>query len=89
VLCWQLIKPTPIDYTVFVHVPGDSGDSQPVSGNYPTSAWQPGETIEDVHALATSGNLPIPRATIGLYRLDTGERLTIDGTNTTEFELLK
>ena len=26
VLCWQSIKPTPIDYTVFVHVPGDSGD---------------------------------------------------------------
>jgi 4-amino-4-deoxy-L-arabinose transferase-like glycosyltransferase len=89
VLCWQTIKPMPVDYTVFVHVPGAngviSGDSQPVSGNYPTSVWQPGEVIEDVHPLSTSDSLPIPRASIGLYRLDTGERLTIDGTTDTEF----
>jgi hypothetical protein len=89
VLCWQSIKPTPTDYTVFVHVPGDSGDSQPVGGNYPTSVWQPGEVIEDVHPLPASGNVPIPRATIGLYRLDTGERLPIDDTSATEFELIK
>ncbi|MBI5567364.1 MAG: glycosyltransferase family 39 protein [Chloroflexi bacterium] len=89
VLCWQAVKPVPIDYTVFVHVPGAngqiSGDSQPVSGNYPTSVWQPGEIVEDVHSLSTSDNLPIPRASIGFYRLDTGERLTIDGTHETEF----
>jgi len=33
--------------------------------------------------------LKIPRAAIGLYRLDTGDRLPIDGTNSTEFELTK
>jgi hypothetical protein len=93
VLCWQSIKPTPIEYTVFVHVPGDngmiSGDAQPVDGNYPTSVWQPGEVVEDVHPLPAGSDLKIPRASIGLYRLDTGERLPIDGTNATEFELIK
>jgi hypothetical protein len=33
--------------------------------------------------------MKIPRASIGLYRLDTGERLPIDGTGATEFELTK
>jgi hypothetical protein len=89
VLCWQALKPTPTDYTVFVHVPGDSGDSQPVGGNFPTSAWQPGDVVEDVHSLLASGNVPLSGATIGLYHLDTGERLSIDGTGVTEFELIK
>ena len=93
VLCWQALKPTPTDYTVFVHVPDSTGmlngDAQPVGGNYPTSAWLPGEAIEDEHSLPAAGDLKIPRASIGLYRLDTGERLPIDGTNATEFELTK
>jgi hypothetical protein len=93
VLCWQALKPIPDDYTVFVHVPGEggviSGDAQPVDGNYPTSVWQPGEVIEDVHPLPAGRDLKIPRASIGLYRLATGERLPIDGTGATEFELIK
>ncbi len=91
VLCWQALKPTATDYTVFVHVPESNGmlngDAQPVGGNYPTSAWLPGEAIEDEHLLPAAGDLKIPRALVGLYRLDTGERLFIDGTNTTELEL--
>ncbi|HTP06784.1 MAG TPA: glycosyltransferase family 39 protein [Anaerolineae bacterium] len=93
VLCWQSIKPVTNDYTVFVHVPNGgnviSGDGQPASGSYPTSVWQPGQVIEDVHPLPTGSELRIPSASIGLYRLDTGERLPIDGTNSTEYELTK
>lgn len=91
VLCWQVIKPTPIDYTVFVHLPGGAinGDGQPVGGNYPTSVWQAGQEIEDVHPLPAGNELKIPDAAIGLYRLDTGARLPIDGTNSTEYELIK
>jgi hypothetical protein len=91
VLCWQAIKSTSIDYTVFVHLPGGAinGDAQPVGGNYPTSVWQPGQVIEDVHPLPTGSELRIPTASIGFYRLETGERLPIDGTGATEFELIK
>ncbi len=93
VLCWQALKPTVIDYTVFVHVPVAGGqitaDAQPLGGNYPTSAWRPSEIIEDAHPLPAVSELKIPRASIGLYRLDTGERLSIDGTSATEFELVK
>ena len=66
-----------------------SGDAQPVGGNFPTSAWQPGEVIEDVHALPAGSDLPIPQASIGLYRLDTGERLLIDGSNETELVITR
>jgi hypothetical protein len=91
VLCWQALKSMPINYTVFVHLPGGTinGDSQPVGGNFPTSMWQPGDVIEDVHVLSAGSELKIPSAMIGLYRLDTGERLPIDGTNATEFELTR
>ncbi len=89
VLCWESLRPVPVDYTVFVHVPAEggivTGDAQPVGGNYPTSAWQPGDRITDVHLLPAVVDLRIPQASIGLYRLDTGERLPIDGTNETEF----
>jgi 4-amino-4-deoxy-L-arabinose transferase-like glycosyltransferase len=93
VLCWQALKPVPDDYTVFVHVPGEGGmitaDAPPLNGNYPTSAWQPGDVIEDSHLLPAVSEVEMPRALVGLYRLGTGERLPIDGTGATEFELIK
>jgi 4-amino-4-deoxy-L-arabinose transferase-like glycosyltransferase len=93
VLCWQAIKPLPVDYTVFVHVPAEGGlitaDAPPLNGDYPTAAWQPGEVIEDAHPLPAVIDLKIPRALVGWYRLDTGERLPIDGSNSTEYELIK
>jgi hypothetical protein len=90
ILCWQSIRPVSFDYTVFVHVTDARGDpftadAQPRGGDYPTSVWQAGEQIEDSHPLPAVIDLIIKRATIGLYRLDTGERLTIDGTSETEF----
>jgi hypothetical protein len=88
ILCWESIQPTPIDYTVFVHVPVENGaitaDAQPRGGNYPTSAWTVGEQIEDSHPLPAAIDLIVKQASVGLYRLDTGERLTIDGSHETE-----
>ncbi len=94
VLCWKSIKPVSVDYTVFVHVVDARGDAftadaQPRGGTYPTSVWQPGDEIEDGHPLPAVIDLVVKQATIGWYRLDTGERLTIDGTHETELILQK
>ena len=90
VLCWAALKPTRVDYTVFVHVTAATGDAftsdaQPRGGTYPTSAWVVGEQIEDGHPLPAVAGLVIQRVSVGLYRLDTGERLAMDGSNDTEF----
>jgi hypothetical protein len=90
VLCWELIKPTTVDYTVFVHVTDAHGnmhtsDSQPRGGTYPTSIWQTGEWSEDSHLIPQAVELPLKQITVGLYRLDSGERLLMSGTNQTEF----
>ncbi len=89
-LCWQSLKPVTTDYTVFVHALNEQGaplaaDSQPRNGKYPTSAWLVGEQIADGHVLTDTAK----QISIGLYRLDTGERLPIDGTTLTEYELIK
>jgi hypothetical protein len=90
VLCWELIKPTPVDYTVFVHVTDARGDmhmadSQPRYGTFPTSAWQTGEWSEDSHLIPQTVELPLKQIAVGLYRLESGERLPISGTTQTEF----
>jgi 4-amino-4-deoxy-L-arabinose transferase-like glycosyltransferase len=84
-LVWQSVQVPVADYTVFVHVRDASGrtvaqaDSPPQAGAYPTSFWDAGETIFDDHALRLPDDLPAGDYTVvvGLYRLDTGERLSI------------
>ena len=75
------------DYTVFVHLLDSNGqlrgqaDSPPTSGKYPTSVWDAGEVISDIHSLPLAPDLPIGDYTlvIGLYYPGTGNRLsTID-----------
>ena len=75
------------DYTVFVHLLDSQGqlrgqaDSPPTSGKYPTSVWDAGEVISDIHILELAPELPIGDYTlvIGLYYPGTGNRLsTID-----------
>ncbi len=77
------------DYTTLVHLgqpdapPLSTGDSPPLGGNYPTSAWGNGETIDDSYILAIPAGLPSGRypVWIGLYNPATGERLpvTVEG----------
>ena len=84
-LIWQSIQVPAADYTVFVHLRDMGGnivaqaDSPPQAGTYPTSFWDAGETVVDDHPVAVPDNLPVGDYTVavGLYRLDTGERLTI------------
>jgi 4-amino-4-deoxy-L-arabinose transferase-like glycosyltransferase len=83
---WEAMAPIDVDYTVFLHVRNEQGetlaqrDIQPLDGLYPTSQWQPGEAI----AQSLDVDLPNDLATgpyslyVGLYRLDTMERLLLE-----------
>jgi hypothetical protein len=87
-LCWQSVKSVEIDYTVFVHAIDSRGalsndDSQPQGGDSPTSVWLIGDQIKDIHRLPADAK----QISIGLYRLDTSERLTVDETHETEFNI--
>jgi hypothetical protein len=101
-LYWQASDRPPADYTVFIQLWDEDGqlagfDGPPVRGDYPTHWWEAGETIVDVHDLDLSGDgtgrlpdLAGDRLLIGLYRLDTGERLAAryqDGAPVPDFAL--
>jgi hypothetical protein len=86
ILFWEAVAPIDVDYTVFLHMRDEQGetlaqsDGQPLDGHYPTSQWQPGETI--VQPLDV--DLPRGLATgsyslyVGLYQLDTMARLPLE-----------
>jgi 4-amino-4-deoxy-L-arabinose transferase-like glycosyltransferase len=95
-LFWQALAPVDADYTIFVHVRNAQGttvvqkDSQPFDGLYPTSQWQLGETV----AQPLEVDLPLDLAAgpyslyIGLYRLDTMTRLTLENDSSGENALI-
>jgi len=86
-LYWQGLVPMAEDYTVFVHlVDAEENivaqhDKQPLDGDWPTSAWQPGETVPDTYTL----EIPDQTATgsyqlrVGFYLLRDGRRLPVSG----------
>jgi hypothetical protein len=100
-LYWRPLAPLPHDYTVFVHLRRPGGetvtqaDHRPLDNLYPTSLWPPGEIIRE------SSDLPVPEALpsgrydlwIGLYRLETGQRLPVrndaSGENAVRLGVLK
>ena len=84
-LYWRANDRPSADYTVFIQV-WDADrqvagfDGPPVGGDYPTGWWEAGEVIVDEHPLDLSGLSPGRyRLLVGLYRLDTGERLPAFG----------
>jgi hypothetical protein len=86
-LSWQALHVPTANYTVFVHLLNAAGetvaqhDGQPQDGAYPTSIWDINETVIDKHTLILPPGLsPGTYALrIGLYRLETGERLPVVG----------
>jgi hypothetical protein len=97
-LYWKADLPDSIDYTIFVHLLDENGqlvmghDNQPVSGNYPTGIWEPGEIILDEYTFNTSELPPGEyQIEIGMYLLETGERLPVylpDGTENVARQLI-
>jgi len=90
-LYWQALSEMDEDYTVFVHWLDEGGqiltqqDNQPRSGTYPTGLWDKGEIVEDLYHLTvpaevSAGQQPVIIA-VGMYRLETLERLSISDEN--------
>lgn len=83
VLYWQALADIERNYTVFTQLLSDDliiwaqDDSQPLRGAYPTSHWKPGEVIRDPYHLTVRPDAPagVYRLEVGMYLLDTGERL--------------
>jgi hypothetical protein len=73
----------PEDYTVFAHALGANseqlaqGDSQPFDGDYPTSAWLPGETFVEERSIKLEPGTRPAQVAVGLYRLADGVRLPV------------
>jgi len=82
-LHWQPLAEIGGDYTSFVHLLDEEGqkvaqsDHLPGGVYYPTSLWQPGETLLDVHRLVLPEALGPPPHTllVGFYRQPSLERL--------------
>lgn len=82
-LYWAADKTISNDYTAFLHVAAADGfvqaqrDSQPVFGFYPTSKWQPGEIVVDMHCMQLPAGLASGHYDIltGLYADGSGQRL--------------
>jgi hypothetical protein len=81
-LRWQALRKPTRDYTVFVHVLDGQGqlvaqqDSPPHGGSYPTSLWDAGEVVEDVHDLSLAAGRQLE---IGLYTFPDLRRLPVEG----------
>jgi hypothetical protein len=78
---WHVTATPPEAYTIFVHILDAGGqligqaDGPPLSGDYPTDWWSPGETIVDTRPLTLPPEAD--RVTIGLYRLSDQTRLPV------------
>jgi len=82
-LVWQALTQPPHAYTVFAHVIDANGqqvgqqDNMPVRDQLPTSCWQPGEYVGDPYSVPLAAGAHGPfKVVVGLYRGDTGARLS-------------
>jgi len=73
VLYWQAYQNSEKDFSVFVHVTDADGnlvaqhDGAPAFGLAPTTAWQPGERIVDVHDLRVDAAPGVYTIIVGMY----------------------
>ncbi len=86
-LYWQALTTLDKDYTILVHlrdmhnVTRAAADHRPYDGVVPTDRWTTGAVVEDVVWLDLPSDLPPGeyRLLVGMYSLDTMERLPVVG----------
>ncbi len=88
-LYWQAQSRMAEDYQVFIHLLGPipteervaQVDRQPLAGNWPTSAWEPGYPLQDTYSLSLPADLRPGTYEVraGLYRLSDGWRVPVQG----------
>jgi len=84
-LYWQADARPEHDYKIFVHILDASGaivaqhDNMPKNNSLPTTHWQDGSRIDDVHRIPLAPDLPAGeyRVALGMYLYSTGERLPV------------
>jgi hypothetical protein len=83
-LYWGASAKPQHDYTVFVQALDASGslvaqsDGYPLSGGFPTTEMEPGMALRDRHVLKVPSTFVGPlRLIVGMYRLETGQRLPV------------
>lgn len=88
---WQTAQAVPADYTLFLHVLNTAGeqvgqaDGPPLDGDWPTSAWLPGQAVADTRVVTLPADLAGEGCVLrlGWYDPATGARLAAfqpDGT---------
>jgi hypothetical protein len=86
---WQALRPLTLDYTFFAHLLDGNGelitqqDGLPQGGRYPTSIWDVGEVVVDEVLLPLPPGASPAHLAVGLYRLETLERLILNGSGET------
>ncbi len=91
-LYWRAEGHPSRNYTVFVHLVDGrgvivaQGDSQPLGGDYPTSAWAPGELVVDPHCIPSRVEAGGLHWRVGLYDLSTMRRLPAYGPDGLQLE---
>lgn len=88
-LVWQAVEQMDIGYTVFVHLFDREGrilvqqdrPPQTETGSYPTDLWVSGEIVTDTYRLTIPMDAPSGeyRIRVGLYRPESGQRLSLPG----------
>jgi len=81
-LRWRATEPLAESHTIFLHYLRDGeriaqADSPPAAGRYPTTAWRPGDVINDDHYVEGVG-APLPGHDVirfGLWQPDSGASL--------------
>jgi len=93
-LYWQALAQPPHAYTIFAHVSDANGqavgqwDNMPVRNQSPTSCWRPGEYVNDPYTINLTPNARGPfTVEVGLYRLETSERLPLSNAAGTSVRL--